>query len=381
MINVLALYADNTGCGDYRVRFPAQAVNADPDLAVRVRVADHLDADAAYQGSKITIRRIDVPPGVQVVSFQRPTKASLVGAMKWLKERRPDIGIVIELDDDLEHLPAQHEAFGTLNPRNSPTENTAWLSQALTLADALTVSTPELGRRYGGSKPTFVIRNGVPSAMLDQHSSRALSTGNKGGERVLGWAGYTGTHPGDLEITSGAVGDIMSRRPAGRTVRFRNIGPIDGIVKALDLPLHLASQVEASGWLDPQLYRVGLSELDVGIVPLADTAFNRCKSGLKALEMAAAGVPVIASDLPEFVALRDAGMPLTLVGPRRKEWNAALTWLLSLSDEQLRQTANQHRRWVATYATVDKRAEEWAGAWRYAASVAARRSTTARVAS
>ena len=381
MINVLALYADNSGCGDYRVRFPAAAVNRNPDLAVQVRTADHLDADATFLGPRLNIRRIDVPHGVHVVSFQRPMKPGLVGAMKWLKERRPDIGIVLELDDDLLNLPAGHEAFGSLDPRTNPTENTAWLRQAIPLADAITVSTDELAKRYGAGKPTFICRNGVPAEMLEQYPSRALSTGNKERQRVIGWAGYTGTHPGDLEVTGGALTDVMERRPGGRTIHFHNVGPYDGLVRALGVPEELASQVYATGWMEPKFYRLSLSSLDIGIVPLQDTAFNRSKSALKALEFAAAGVPVVASDLPEFQRLQKAGLPIWLVKPRRKEWAAALLRLCSLTDDELRQTANQHRRWAAAYGTVDAQADEWARAWRYAASVALRRVNGARAAS
>jgi glycosyltransferase involved in cell wall biosynthesis len=371
LINVLALYADMTGCGDYRVRFPAQAVNDDPTLNTSVRVADHLPADASFQGSRIHIRRIDVPAGVSVVSFQRPSKASLVGAMKWLKERRPDVGIVLEMDDDLFNLPAQHEAFGTLAARNSPEENVVWLRQAMRLADVLTFSTPELARRYGGSTPTFVVRNGVPESMLS-HQARALGRGYDP-ERRIGWAGYTGTHPGDLEVTNGAVADVVTSQPNGRSVLFRNIGPIDGVAKALGLPPELEAKVEASGWLDPNLYRVALGGLDIGLVPLQDTAFNRAKSALKALEFAAAGVPVIASPLPEFRDLQQRGLPILLAGPRRRDWTAAINRLLNMSEDQLRQVANNHRKWVQQNGTVNCRAAEWAHAWRLAASIAHRR--------
>jgi glycosyltransferase involved in cell wall biosynthesis len=381
MINVLALHADNTGCGQYRVKLPAEAVNARPDLDVTVRVSDHLDADATYDGPRIRIRRVDLPSGTKVVSFQRPMRASLVGAMMWLRERRPDVGLVVELDDDLMQLPAKHEAFGALDPRVSPEENTVWLRRALNLADVITVSTPELAKRYRGGRAAFVVRNGVPASMTEQGYSRALSTGNKEKERIIGWAGYTGTHPGDLEVTSGAVDSVMGTQPEGRGVRFRNIGPMDGLKEALDIQPEHHKLVEASGWLEPNLYRVALASLDIGIVPLADTAFNRAKSTLKALEFAAAGVPVVASNLPEFVELKNAGLPLWLVKPRRQDWENALTRLAGTSDEQLRQIAHAHRAWVRSNGTVDARAEEWAHAFRYAASMGHRRSSSARVAS
>src|SRR5674476_119679 len=84
VINVIALYADRSGCGDYRVRFPALAVNKrDTELHVHIEVSDHIPADATYDTgtSKYHIRRVDVPRGVDVVSFQRPLKAVMAGAI------------------------------------------------------------------------------------------------------------------------------------------------------------------------------------------------------------------------------------------------------------------------------------------------------------
>ena len=39
---------------------------------------------------------------------------------------------------------------------------------------------------------------------------------------------------------------------------------------------------------------------DVGLAPLADTAFNRCKSAIKTLDYAALGLAVVASDVAAY---------------------------------------------------------------------------------
>lgn len=362
-LKVIALYADNSGCGDYRVRYPADAVNRRPDLDVSVKTADHLDGEALFTGPKCEVRRVDVPVGVKVISFQRPMKQLLVKTIQWLKENRPDVGVVVELDDDLVNTPTSNIAYYNINPKTNPTENTHWLRQAIALCDVLTVSTPELARRYGGgSHQTFIIRNGVPAFMLDNWSSsvsRKATPREYNRERVVGWAGYHATHVGDLEVTSGALTDVID----GDRTRFRNVGPREGVAGALGLP---NQYVEASGFLPGDMYRVGLGELDIGIIPLADTKFNHAKSALKALEMAAAGVPMIASKLPEFELLRRQGMPIWLVKDRRREWSGALRRLLALDGNALRELALSHREFIRRCGTVDHRAEEWVGAWQMA---------------
>ena len=335
---------------------------------------------ATFQDGRYTIRQVFIPSGVQVVSVQRPMHAAMAGTLRWLKERRPDIGLVVELDDDLAALPTRNVAHAAI--KNNPLEDPGWFRMAIQCADVLTVSTPELARLYSAmNRPTFVIRNGVPSSMLDNPArtiNRKMRNGGAGtlGDRLIGWAGSVGTHPGDLQVTSGALPQfIRNGERGGRTVRFRNVGPREGVAAGLGLS---ESDIEASGWLKPHLYRVALSELDIGIVPLEDTRFNRCKSALKALEMGAAGVPVIASRLPEFEHLQMSGMPIWLADARRKHWSAAMRQALALTDGELREMAQGTREYVRRFATVDCRSMEWANAWKTAAQIARSRVQTGR---
>jgi len=372
VINVVALYADKAGCGDYRVQFPAAAVNArSEELGVHVTTADHLAADATVQDGRYTVRRVDLPAGTDVVVFQRPLSSSMAGAMMWLRKVRHEVGIVVDLDDDLAAVPTSNSAFHGVHPKSSPEANYQWLRKSIAMSDVLTVSTPELAMRYrSGSGTTRVVRNGVPTLMLDQ-PSRPLAENrarHDGADRVIGWAGYVGTHGGDLESTCGALGEIVGvDHTEGRRVSFRNVGPPDGLSEALGLRL---CDIEATGWVDPKLYRVALGEADVGIVPLATTRFNRSKSALKALEFAAAGVPVVASYTPEHIEMRAQGMPLFLVKDKRRHWTRALRSILDFDDDELRNLAFAHREFVRNKCTVELRATEWASAWRTAASLA-----------
>src|SRR5208283_3159702 len=54
-------------------------------------------------------------------------------------------------------------------------------------------------------------------------------------------------------------------------------------------------------WVGPQAFEdlpKYLSVVDVGLVPYVDSAFNRGSFPLKTLEYLAAGIPVVATDLP-----------------------------------------------------------------------------------
>jgi hypothetical protein len=371
------LFADRAGCGEYLVLGPARAVNARPELGVRCTTADHLPADATETVNGYSIRSITPPRDVDVIVFQRPMRAAMIGAMKWLAQRRPDIALVVEIDDDLLAIPTSNSAFMRLQPKVNHNENIGWLREALHLADMITVSTPELKSRYGMRTPAVAVRNAIPRSVLSQ-PARTLSRGRKVAadadeNRVIGWAGWTGTHAADPLVTSGALADVVGvPRDDDRTISFRNIGPGDGVAGAFGLESELAG---ATGWLPLDLYRAGMGQLDVGIVPLEDTRFNRSKSFLKAIEFAAAAVPVVVSDTPEHRYLRDNGMPLMLA-TRRREWVKALRSLVDLDDEGLRDLAVAHRENVRLYHTIEGRVEDWTSAWKRAADLGARRRAT-----
>src|SRR5262249_21338985 len=53
-------------------------------------------------------------------------------------------------------------------------------------------------------------------------------------------------------------------------------------------------------WMDYERFLERLSEFDIGIAPLADTAFNRARSNVKLKEYAAAGLPWLASPIGPY---------------------------------------------------------------------------------
>ena len=122
----------------------------------------------------------------------------------------------------------------------------------------------------------------------------------------------------------------------------------------------------ASEWLDHasiehldtvpiEDYPALLHNFDIGLVPLVDNRFNRAKSDLKVLELAASGIPAIASpcaysDTPALQArsyadwMRHIGHLVADKGERDRLREAALAWAATRTIE-----ANAGL-WEAAYA-------------------------------
>ena len=69
--------------------------------------------------------------------------------------------------------------------------------------------------------------------------------------------------------------------------------------------------VEWLGQVAPSALPSVTARMTVGLVPYADTDFNRASFPLKTLEYLAAGLPVVCTDLPAVRALRAPGITVT----------------------------------------------------------------------
>ncbi len=295
--------ADRAGCGYTRLRWVSAALKEQgADVTVAESIPARLDRDLRVIGAA----RIDA----DVAVFQRVFKPDLLTVIRGVKDQ--GIAVVIDVDDDFMALGPQHPAFHRLHPHTTPTGR-SWsvLREAIQLADVVTVSTPELARKYNG----VVVRNCVPRAYLSIEGSASTPP-------IIGWTGTPVFHPGDLEVVS----DAVSRICADGDARFRAIGDRE----TLDI-LGVPNQQHQSALpLETFAYAKAVAHLDVGIVPLAESQFNAAKSWLKMAEYSALGVPSVVSPTPENLVLHDQG--IGLVAHRPREWRRHLLALLGSSD-------------------------------------------------
>jgi glycosyltransferase involved in cell wall biosynthesis len=104
-------------------------------------------------------------------------------------------------------------------------------------------------------------------------------------------------------------------------------------------------------------------DFDVGIAPLRPIGFNKAKSPLKALEFAALGIPIVASDwgpYSEFVCHGETGF-LVPYGQDHL-WRRYLSALIE--DEVLRIEMGEAAREHATGCTIQEHGGRWAEALR-----------------
>ena len=355
--------SDKVACAHYRLAWPANAVAEQTDWDVRI----HDPGDVTVR-RPLAVQGIDDLESVDVVVMQRiatPRQVRLIQALQKL-----GIAVVVDVDDLLSDIEPDNKSWEYWNEEVMNLPRYRYLDQATQLADLVTVSSDVLARKYGKHGRVEVLRNGLPNHAYNNPDTvyeRTLSQA-KVGEVVVGWSGSLDSHPHDLEVLGGAVRRVMDEE---EHVRFHVVGDAQPVAQALNLD---PSRVTGTGWLPFEEYHAALREVDIGLVPLSETRFNRAKSHLKAMEFAAAGAIVIATDLPEQRYLSTV-VPMATVANRADEGQVA--WWgshIGTEAEALRdypQLMGQDRaevvRRTVQYAYTN-RAGEWVKAWERAAA-------------
>jgi glycosyltransferase involved in cell wall biosynthesis len=139
--------------------------------------------------------------------------------------------------------------------------------------------------------------------------------------QIIGWSG-TSPNLGELEQIEPALRTVMSRFPRSRLRVICNRRPVMG-----SLP---ADRVEYVPWT-PAIEVSALQDLQVGLMPLRETAWTRGKCAFKMLTYMACGVPVVASPVGmsgEVLAMGSVGF----AAKTQDEWVDALAMLLADPD-------------------------------------------------
>jgi glycosyltransferase involved in cell wall biosynthesis len=290
------------------------------------------------------VKDVPVPEDLDVVVIGRPLSRLSAEMIPYMQ--RKGATVVVDVDDDFEAVHPMHGAYAKLQFKTSPNSNRAWLMEACHHADLVTCTTPALAKVYGAHGRVAILPNYVPRSMLGTLPAER-------DDRTIGWAGFVATHPTDLLETRGGVAQAVRDTDS----RFLVIG--DGYKVARQLGLQ---DVEIAGPAEFTEYPHALAQLTVGIAPLADTTFNAAKSYLKGLEMAAVGVPFVASPVPDYRRLAGAGIG-TLAKSKSRSWASALKRLLGPEGQE---KAAEAREIVAARFTYEDNAWRWAEAWQEA---------------
>lgn len=356
-MKVLVYPADRFGCGHHRLIWPAETLRRTGHDVTVIEPSEryltlHLDEE------RERVVAVKLPPDVDVVVLQRVTHRYLAQAVAVM--RAQGIAVVIDIDDDLAAIHPANPVWVDLHPRRNERVVSAaerphlhsWhnLAQACRDATLVTVTTPALLKRYAGHGRGRELRNYLAAHYFDVE--RVDST-------RLGWPASLHSHPDD----PGALGNAVARLVAeGWNLHVTSTEPREQVARAFGVApsdAHAVVTLSASGPVNLLDWPRRLAELGVGVAPLADTRFNAAKSWLKPLELAAAGVPWVASPRAEYRRLHALGCGVLVDKP--KAWYATLRDLLT--DEGRRTELSAQGRAVAETLRIEQHAWRWWEAW------------------
>ena len=258
------------------------------------------------------------------------------GVMLW-DRWKGNTKLVYELDDDvlhpdtwsgLAHMFDQgvHESF----------------KHCLRVSDMVTVSTEPLAeqmRKYNDNVVVFPNHIEADLLYLDRtHRDRV----------TIGWAGGM-SHLADWVNVTDSVRAVLEANPK-----------VDMHFVGIDYSPLLKRSCRYTAWKPDVWTYFKNIDFDIGLAPLADSPFNRCKSHIRALEYMALGIPVVASDCPAYRDLVVDGVTGFLVNSD-DEWRARLTELIN--DEAMRVEMGAKGREVAGGWTIQQGWKLWRDAY------------------
>lgn len=220
----------------------------------------------------------------------------------------------IDVDDFYDGLHEDNAAFNATDAANA-VRNREVYRASIEMADVVTVTTPFLLDYYSDKCPDVrLIRNGVnPEMFIQRPVTKA--------KPVIGWMGATAWRSGDLETLSTWLPGLLDEHD----LTFHHSGWHPSSPLAADR-IGIDHERCSIHKMIPVTRLTSLMCFDIGLVPLNDIPFNHAKSALKGLEYAAAGIPFVAQELPEYVMLAESGVGVT--AGTDAEWIEQVTRLL-----------------------------------------------------
>lgn len=262
--------------------------------------------------------------------------------------------VIIDCDDNFLDVLESHPLFDKLKGGK---RDKAFMSTILSFADVITVSTEPLKQRFRKhfwevhniEKDIIVLPN--MNDIKDWNFPLAEKNGNK---IVIGYAG-SNSHQDDLNMFMPNLMKIMRKY---KNVYFESIGSIHkrDLWMFRDFTSDEMNRCDLlpATWTFKE-YPEMLSKLkwDIGVAPLTDNPFARCKSHIKFLEMSSIKTPVIASRVyPYFMDIQgrkviENGVTGLLVKP--SEWYGAMEDLILNKEKRLMLSENAYKHIVENW--------------------------------
>ncbi len=272
------------------------------------------------------------------------------------------IPCIYEIDDYLHGISPSSPAYQFYQAPQVKQKVFENINAYLQEADALTVSTDYLKKMYTKYNPhIYVLPNSIDYEIFSEAQTQKP---NHGDEIWLGWAGSR-THLADLQLIVDPVRKILREFPQTKLV----LGGWDGYyTNTQGRQFYLwegipTARIITLPWVDDvEEYPKLLAQFDIGLAPLTDTMFNRCKSNLKYLEYVSCGAAVIASAVEPYAqTIQDGrtGLLVTTDKPKlAKAWYDAIKTLVVNQTLRL-QLAEHGKRFAHQHFDIAVNIQQW----------------------
>ena len=274
------------GDPQYRVHQPAAALAALPGFEVFELHPDAVARDAAALAADVLVLTMTLD----------------VEALRLIRQRRL-LGrpTVVELNDYLPDVqPWNPAAASWQDPRSH-----ALFQALLQTCDGCQFSSEGLAERLAHQSRRSVV---FANHLSQIPPPRPLPPGDLNATVTIGWGGSIG-HRDDLRSIAPALIDWLPRHPQVRLALMTEplLAEPFAVLSAEQWQLHRPGSL-----LD---YLQWLQTLDIGVAPLLPTDYNACRSDVKFLEYAAAGVVPVLQNHGPYRSLAEQGVALAFSSP------------------------------------------------------------------
>ena len=265
-----------------------------------------------------------------IMVFQRQHQLDLLYKMRMAKDR--GIKTVYEIDDDLFNIPAE---FTVPNKFYGREDVRGVMASFLAESDATIAATGNLAKalkKYNGGKPTWVVENALDAELWEATHAKKQAMG-KPNYLTIGWLASQ-SHQMDAPLVMPALERLLDEFPK---IRMHFIGWILKEDLSEKIQKQHMSRIRLQEWVDIAELPQHMIDFDIGIAPLMDNDFNNCKSGIKAMQYWALGIPVVASPLAAYDLIDErvnGFKPVTT-----DDWYACLKELIENEEARLKMGA------------------------------------------
>lgn len=373
VMNILMWVADTAGCGHVRINLPAKYLNKNFSNIFNVKTSQVMNPNEWV--TLLNKEKSLYQKNFNLTVHQRQYGAPNLQNMRFLQDKLK-IPCVYEIDDYLHKVHPQSSAYYAYNPATN-VERFKNIDAYLRDSKAITVTTNYLKNVYSiYNKNIYVLENYIDldeiftDEIRKTRECRRMEHEAKG-EIWIGWAG-SNTHLPDLNVAKDAMIRILNEFPNVKLC----LGGWDGFFRDKEGKIHYP---ETNPWKDvPENKKIVipwakdmkdypkmLSHFDIGIAPLEDNDFNRCKSDIKFKEYAGAGVPVIASSVEPYAKSIKNGVDGLLVqtkGAVFNDWYKKIKSLVENRELRLQMAENVQKRAIVEF-DMDKNVYKWKDAY------------------